>query len=70
MKLIQDKFIQKSVFKENNIDVPAFEKIDSVDALLDFKKQFGFPFIAKTRTLGYDGYGNMTIQNENDCITA
>lgn len=70
MKLIQDKYIQKSVLAKKNIDVPPFEKIDSFKELLNCGIKFGYPFIVKTRTLGYDGYGNITINNENDCEIA
>jgi len=66
MKLVQDKYIQKTTFKNNGIKVPQFDKIDSKEELFDFAKKFGYPFLVKTRTLGYDGYGNMTIHNDSD----
>ena len=70
MKLVQDKYIQKTTFQNNNIAVPQFSQINSLDELFDFSKKYGYPFLVKTRTLGYDGYGNMTIHNENDCELA
>ncbi len=70
MRLIQDKFIQKSVFAENNIELPDFNAIASIEDMLAFGKKYSYPFIVKTRTLGYDGYGNFTIYSESDCKTA
>jgi phosphoribosylaminoimidazole carboxylase PurK protein len=67
MKLVQDKYIQKITFQNNGIPVPQFEEINSPDELTNFAKKYGYPFLVKTRTLGYDGYGNMTIKNEDDC---
>jgi len=70
MKKIQDKYNQKNVFKSNNIPLPKYDKIDTLNDLKEFGKQYGYPFIAKTRTLGYDGYGNYTILSEDDCSIA
>ena len=70
MRLVQDKFIQKNVFAQNKIPLPKYEEINSIDDLKLFGQKFGYPFVVKTRTLGYDGYGNFTVQNENECLTA
>ena len=70
MKLVQDKYIQKTTFQNAKIAVPPFEQINSQQELFDFAKKYGYPFLIKTRTLGYDGYGNMTIHNEKDCELA
>lgn len=70
MKLVQDKFHQKTVFKNNNLPVPHFEKIDNVEQAIDFGKNYGYPYILKARKLGYDGYGNSTIFDETSAIEA
>ena len=70
MRLVQDKFIQKNVFAKNGIPLPRYEEINSIDDLKQFGQKFGYPFVVKTRTLGYDGYGNFTVQNENECQVA
>jgi len=70
MRLIQDKYIQKQTFMNAGIPVPYFEKIDSVEQMLDFGEREGYPFLIKTRTLGYDGYGNFTVYNQEDCPKA
>jgi len=68
--LIQDKFIQKQTFCSAGIPTTEFEAIDSVQSALDFGAKYGFPFVLKTRTLGYDGYGNATIRTANDAHSA
>ena len=70
MKLVQDKYIQKITFQNNGILVPPFEQINSIEELYSFAEKYGYPFLVKTRTLGYDGYGNMTINDKNDCQLA
>ncbi len=71
MRLVQDKFIQKSTLKSNNINsLPVFKEIFSINDLHEFGNRYSYPFIAKTRTLGYDGYGNFTIHTPEDCAAA
>jgi 5-(carboxyamino)imidazole ribonucleotide synthase len=70
MRLVQDKFIQKETFQRAGIPVPEFIKIDSADDIVKAGEKFGYPFLIKTRTLGYDGYGNFTVKSEENCIEA
>lgn len=70
MRLAQDKFIQKTTFSNAGIPVPVFAEINSIESAKEFGKSHGFPYLIKTRTLGYDGYGNFTVHNENDIETA
>ncbi len=70
MRLVQDKYIQKQTFRNADIPVPQFEQINSLDDMKRFGKENAYPFMIKTRTLGYDGYGNYTVENENDCQNA
>ncbi|MBS1538596.1 MAG: 5-(carboxyamino)imidazole ribonucleotide synthase [Bacteroidetes bacterium] len=67
---IQDKFTQKQTFSNAGIPITEFQAIDSVQSALEFGSLHGFPFVLKTRTLGYDGYGNATIRNANDAQSA
>jgi 5-(carboxyamino)imidazole ribonucleotide synthase len=66
MRLVQDKYIQKHTFGNAGIPIPQFDKIDSVEDMEQFGSKYGYPFMIKTRTLGYDGYGNYTVENEKD----
>jgi 5-(carboxyamino)imidazole ribonucleotide synthase len=66
MELVQDKFIQKRTFQSAGIPVPVFAEINNEKEALDFGTKNGYPFLLKTRKLGYDGYGNFTVKTEND----
>lgn len=70
MRLAQDKFVQKTTMQAAGIPVPTFERIDEVEQAYAFGKQHGYPFVMKTRTLGYDGYGNATIHRDNNALVA
>ncbi|MCX6140619.1 MAG: 5-(carboxyamino)imidazole ribonucleotide synthase, partial [Candidatus Kapabacteria bacterium] len=66
MRLVQDKFIQKQTFSAVGIPTPAFAEISTKQDLIDFGATHGYPFVAKTRRFGYDGYGNATIKRETE----
>ncbi len=70
MRLVQDKFIQKETMRASGIPVPEFAAINSVQEGYDFGKAHGYPFVMKTRTLGYDGYGNATVTRDNQTMVA
>lgn len=67
---IQDKFIQKQTMSSAGIVTTPFDRIDSIEDAIQFGKTYSYPFVLKTRTLGYDGYGNRTIRNEGDIRSA
>lgn len=68
ISLIQDKFVQKTTFANANIKVANFKDINNLEDLKNFGLNFGYPFVLKTRTLGYDGYGNYTAKNYEDSV--
>jgi 5-(carboxyamino)imidazole ribonucleotide synthase len=70
MRLVQDKFVQKNCFAENDIPLPKYSAVNSPDDIYNFAEQYGYPLLIKTRTLGYDGYGNFTIHKEEECEAA
>ena len=67
---IEDKFVQKTTFENAGLPVPKFAAVDNVESAIAFGKKFGFPFLLKTRLLGYDGYGNFTVNNEGEVSVA
>ncbi len=67
---IQDKYIQKQTVRSNGIPTTEFVALDSPEVAIAFGAEHGFPFIIKTRTLGYDGYGNATVRNSNEIHNA
>jgi 5-(carboxyamino)imidazole ribonucleotide synthase len=70
MRLVQDKYTQKITFSNANIKVADYDKLDSIEDAEKFGEINGFPFLMKTRKLGYDGYGNATIKSKEDIIPA
>jgi len=70
LKIIQDKFLQKSFLLENNIPVPEFIEINNIEDVKIGLKEFGIPAMLKARRDAYDGRGNFKINSEEDIQTA
>ena len=68
LKIIQNKYRQKSFLKENGIPTPTFELITSKDNLEKICLEYGFPVMLKACENSYDGRGNYLIK-EKDQIT-
>jgi len=66
LRIIQDKFLQKSFLLENNITVPEFIKIERISDVIEGLKNFGFPALLKARRDAYDGRGNFKINFEDE----
>jgi 5-(carboxyamino)imidazole ribonucleotide synthase len=68
--LSQDRFLEKSLCRELEINTPAFIPIDSLDDLQQGLTQLGTPALLKTRRFGYDGKGQYLIREPLDATTA
>ena len=66
LRVIQDKYLQKTFLRANGIPVPDFVKIESVEDVTNGIMEFGYPVLLKARRDGYDGRGNYKIDSEND----
>jgi len=66
LKIIQDKFLQKSFLLENNIPIPDFIKIEKIEDLKNGLENFGFPSLLKARRDAYDGRGNFKINSKDE----
>ena len=66
LKIIQDKFLQKTFLQNNNIPIPDFIKIDNIEEVIEGLKKFGYPALLKARRDAYDGKGNFKIDSENE----
>ena len=66
LKIIQDKFLQKTFLQNNNIPIPEFIKVESLDEVKEGLKKFGYPALLKARRDAYDGKGNFKIESENE----
>ena len=70
LRIIQDKFLQKSFLLENNILVPEFIEIEKLDDVKAGLKKFGYPALLKARRDAYDGRGNFKINSEDEIQNA
>ena len=66
LRIIQDKFLQKSFLLENNITVAEFIKIERISDIKEGLKNFGFPAFLKARRDAYDGRGNFKINSDDE----
>jgi len=66
LRIIQDKFLQKTFLNDNDIPVPEFIKIESLSDLKQGIEKFGYPVLLKARRDAYDGRGNYKINSESE----
>lgn len=66
LKIIKDKFKQKSFLKDHGIPVADFVIIDSELDAEQAGVDFGYPFLLKTRFDSYDGRGNFVVNNKDE----
>lgn len=66
LEIIQNKFLQKTLLAENEVPVPDFVEVKSVEDIISAGKIFGFPMLLKACTGGYDGKGNYVVKNADD----
>lgn len=68
MEIIQDKGLQKELFKKHNIPILPFHLFESPQEITDAvrKKTLSLPFVQKTRKMGYDGKGVAVIRTEEE----
>lgn len=70
MRLVRDKYIQKKTFRNKGLATTDFAKLENEDSATSFADEHGYPFIIKSREMGYDGYGNYTIRTKDDITKA
>ena len=66
LRIIQDKFLQKTFLKENNIPGPDFIQITSIEDIKKGIEEYGLPVLLKARRDAYDGRGNYKIDTSED----
>jgi 5-(carboxyamino)imidazole ribonucleotide synthase len=66
MRVVQDKFLQKTALKNAGLAVPEFIDVPDLAALDAAIRILGLPLVLKKRRNGYDGKGNATIRKEAD----
>jgi 5-(carboxyamino)imidazole ribonucleotide synthase len=70
LKIIQNKYRQKSFLKENGIATPTFELVTSKDNLEKICSEYGFPVMLKACENSYDGRGNYLLKEKEQISTA
>jgi 5-(carboxyamino)imidazole ribonucleotide synthase len=65
LRLVQNKYRQKSFLKNNNISVPKFDLVRSQEHLEQLCEQYGLPAILKASEDSYDGRGNFLISSKD-----
>jgi len=66
LKNIQDKYTQKCLLKGAGVLTPEFIKVNGIEDLKLAGKKFGYPFMLKATTGGYDGKGNAVVERPSD----
>ena len=70
LEAAQDRLYEKRLFRELDIPTPEFHAVDSLAALERAAEELGFPFVLKTRRLGYDGKGQAVVRGAADLSQA
>jgi 5-(carboxyamino)imidazole ribonucleotide synthase len=65
LRLIQNKYRQKSFLKDNNISVAKFDMVKSQPQLEHLCEEYGFPAMLKASENSYDGRGNFLITSRD-----
>lgn len=70
LRIIQNKYRQKSFLKQNKIPVPEFELVKSKENLQELCGKFGLPAVLKATEDSYDGRGNFVIKSKDQIAEA
>ena len=68
LKTIQNKCLQNQFYYDHSIPTAPFQRFDSKAALKEavLKGKASFPFVWKTESMGYDGYGVQIVRSNQD----
>ncbi|MEC9489624.1 MAG: 5-(carboxyamino)imidazole ribonucleotide synthase [Halanaerobiales bacterium] len=66
LEIIQNKYHQKNVLKQDQIAVPDFRKVSVPEDIKEAAQEFGYPLMLKSCTGGYDGKGNALIDSQSE----
>lgn len=70
LELTQDRLIEKNFLADLNLRTAHFAQIDSASDISEAMPQMGGKAILKTRRLGYDGKGQIVLDNQSDFTKA
>ena len=63
LEVIHDKLTQKEAMAKAGLPVPDFMIIESLDDMTKAGNEYGYPYMLKARTGGYDGKGNAVVKS-------
>ena len=70
LAVARDRWREKNLFQELGVETAPFRRVDSLDDLQQAVTALGAPAILKTRTLGYDGKGQVVLEADTDLAWA
>jgi len=70
LAVAQDRLHEKNFFNQIGIPTPAYQAVDSLQALQAAMPTIGYPAILKSRTQGYDGKGQSVLHSVADLPAA
>ncbi|MFC6955093.1 5-(carboxyamino)imidazole ribonucleotide synthase [Halorubellus litoreus] len=70
LDLIHDKLVQKRALADAGVPVPDFREVESPGDVADALDDLGAPAMLKARTGGYDGRGNIPVDEDTDHAAA
>ncbi|HEU4748255.1 MAG TPA: 5-(carboxyamino)imidazole ribonucleotide synthase [Gemmatimonadaceae bacterium] len=70
LEAAQDRLLEKELFRDLAIPVPAFAPVNGLEDLRDAAGRIGLPVVLKTRRMGYDGKGQIVIRDESSLSEA
>ena len=70
LRVAQDRFVEKSCFRELGIATAPFEAVGSEADLARAVAKLGLPAVLKTRRFGYDGKGQFVLRRLEDVAAA
>ena len=66
----RDRLLEKTLFNQLDIETAPFAQVDDDASLAAAIDQVGLPAVLKTRTLGYDGKGQVVIRHADQAADA
>lgn len=70
LQTLQDRLTEKTLFSRLGIPTPAYQAVDSHEALVEALGRIGLPAVLKTRRFGYDGKGQYVLKAPTDAARA
>ncbi|MCU4719095.1 5-(carboxyamino)imidazole ribonucleotide synthase [Halobacteria archaeon HArc-curdl5-1] len=66
LSLIEDKLVQKRRMEAAGVPVPPFRAVEKAADVYEAAEELGYPLMLKARMGGYDGRGNVAIEDASD----